>query len=39
MEKIVDIIMNLMKDANWIQIFGVLLETIKTFLNMIGYGK
>jgi hypothetical protein len=36
MEKIFDIIVGLLKDANWGQILGVLMETINTFLKMIG---
>lgn len=36
MEKIVDIIMGLLKDANWGQILGVLIQTVQTFLKMIG---
>lgn len=36
MEKIVDIIMGLLKSANWGQILSVLISTIQTFLKMIG---
>lgn len=39
MEKIADIIVNLLKDANWGQILGVFLQTISTFLKMIGVGQ
>ena len=39
MEKILDIIMGLLKSANWGQILGVFIQTISTFLKIIGVGQ
>lgn len=36
MEKIVEVIMNLLKNADWSSIFKVLATTIQTIKNMIG---
>ncbi len=35
-ETIFDILMNLLKGANWAQILGILTTTVQTFLRMIG---
>ena len=39
MEKIVDILGALIKDANWGQILGILIQTVQTFLRLIGVGS
>lgn len=36
MEKIVEVLMSLLKNANWESIFKVLATTIQTIKNMIG---